>query len=101
MKAVWFDPRAEEEFLLSAQYYEDQESGLGARFIAAVKVAVRVAASSPQIHRKILLDCRKCRVVRFPYALIFRERNDELQIVAVMHMKRKPERLDRTALSAC
>lgn len=47
MKAVWFDPRAEEEFLQGAQYYEDQEPGLGVRFIAAVKVAVRVAASSP------------------------------------------------------
>jgi len=90
MKAVWFDPRAEEEFLLSAQYYEEQEPGLGARFMAAIKVAVRVAASSPRIHRETVGGCRKCRVVRFPYALIFREHNDEVQIIAVMHMKRRP-----------
>jgi len=90
MKVVWFDPRAEEEFLLGAQYYEEQEPGLGSRFIAAVKVAVRVAANSPHIHRKTIGDCRKCRVVRYPYALIFREYNDKLQIIAVMHMKRRP-----------
>jgi plasmid stabilization system protein ParE len=90
MKAVWFDPRAEEEFLLGAQCYEDQEPGLGSRFIAAVKMAVRVASASPRIHREIFGGCRKCRVVRFPYALIFRERNDEVQIIAVMHMKRRP-----------
>ena len=91
MKTVWFDPRAEEEFLLGAQYYEAQEPGLGARFIAGVRVAVRVVATHPHIHRETIRGCRKCRVVRFPYALIFRERHDEVQIVAVMHMKRRPD----------
>lgn len=90
MRSVWFDPRAEEEFLHGAHYYEEQESGLGARFVAAVKVAVHVAASSPRIHRETVRGCRKCRVVRFPYALIFREHNGEFQVIAVMHMKRKP-----------
>ena len=37
MKGIWFDPRAEEEFLLSAKYYEKQEPGLGHRFILAVE----------------------------------------------------------------
>ena len=91
MKAVWFDPRAEEEFLLGAQYYENQEPGLGSRFITAVKVAVRVASANPRIHRETLGGCRKCRIIRFPYALIFRERNGEMPIIAVMHMKRHPD----------
>jgi plasmid stabilization system protein ParE len=90
MKAAWFDPRAEEEFLQGAQYYEDQEPRLGTRFIAAVEMAVRVASADPRIHPETLGGCRKCRVVRFPYALIFRDRNDEVQIIAVMHMKRRP-----------
>lgn len=90
MKAVQFDPRAEEEFLHGAQYYEEQDPGLGTRFIEAVKVAVRVASANSSIHRKIFRDCRKCRVVRFPYSLIFRELNDTIQIIAVMHMKRRP-----------
>ena len=91
MKVVQFDPRAETEFLQGAQYYEDQELGLGTRFINAIKVAVRVASANPHIHREIFRDCRKCRVVRFPYALIFREHNDSIQIIAVMHMKRRPD----------
>jgi len=90
MKTVWFDPRAEEEFLLGAQYYEDQEPGLGLRFTTAVKVAVRVASESPRIHRRTIGGCRKCRIVRFPYTLIFRELNGEMQVIAVMHMKRHP-----------
>ena len=90
MKGIWFDPRAEKEFLLSAKYYEEQESGLGHRFMLAVEVALKTVSARPQIHREILGGCRKCRVVRFPYALIFRERNDDVEIIALMHMKRKP-----------
>lgn len=76
--------------MLGAQYYEEQEPGLGARFIAAVKVAVHVAASSPRIHRETIGGCRKYRVVCFPYALLFREHNGDVQIIGVMHMKRHP-----------
>jgi plasmid stabilization system protein ParE len=50
-----------------------------------------VAAVSPRIHRETTGGCRKCRVVRFRYALIFRERNGEVQIIAIMHMKRRPD----------
>ena len=80
MKGIWFDPRAEEEFLLSAKYYEKQESGLGFRFMLAVEVALKYVLASPQMHRKIYGDCRKCRVVRFPYALLFRRRGGALVI---------------------
>ncbi len=90
MNAVWFDPRAEEEFLLGAQCYEDQEPGLGSRFIAAVKMAVRVASASPRIHSQIFGGCRKCRVVRFPSALILCERNEEVHIISVMHTQPSP-----------
>ena len=90
MKDIWFDPRAEEEFLRSAKYYEEQEPGLGRRFMLAVEVALKTVSVNPQIHRKIFGGCKKCRVVRFPYALIFRERNDEIEVIALMHMKRKP-----------
>ena len=91
MKGIWFDPRAEEEFLLSAKYYEKQEPGLGHRFILAVEGALKTVSASPQMHRKTFGGCRKYRVVRFPYAPIFRGRNGEIEVIALMHMKRKPD----------
>ena len=79
MNSIWFDPRAEEEFLLGVKYYEGQELGLGHCFFLAVQAALKTVSENPQIYRKIFGDCRKCRVVRFPYALIFRERNGEIE----------------------
>lgn len=89
MQEVRFDPRAEEEFLQAAQYYEEKEPGLGLRFVLAVKEAVRIAGSRARIHREVGVGCRKCFVSRFPYVLIFRERDELLQIIAVMHTRRQ------------
>ena len=90
MKQVLFDRRAEEELSQSALYYEAQAKGLGLRFLSAVEVATKKAASNPHIFSTTTKGCRKCRVARFPYAIIFREQNDEIQLIAVMHLKRKP-----------
>lgn len=90
MNPVLFDRRAEEELSQSALYYEAQEKGLGLQFLLAVEFAIKEAASNPHIFSATTKGCRKCRVVRFPYAIIFRERNEEIQIIAVMHLKRKP-----------
>jgi hypothetical protein len=49
MKQVLFDRRAEEELSQSALYYEAQEQGLGLRFLSAVEVATKKAASNPHI----------------------------------------------------
>ena len=93
MKGIWFDPRAEEEFLHGAQYYEEHEVGLGSRFMFAVKAALLSVRTCPRIYSETYLGCRKCRVARFPYALIFRESKGEVQIIAVMHLKRRPNYL--------
>jgi toxin ParE1/3/4 len=90
MKTVLFDRRAEEEFSLGAQYYDEQEKGLGLRFLLAVEEATNKSASNPQIYPEIANGCRKCRVKKFPYALIFRVLNEGIQVIAVMHLKREP-----------
>lgn len=46
--------------------------------------------ANPVIHRCFEGDLRKCRFDVFPYALVFRIRGDELQVIAVMHMSRRP-----------
>lgn len=85
-----FDPRAEEELTEAALYYEDQVEGLGERFIDAVEVTLRRIERSPHIHPRLGNGCSKCRVPRFPYGIIFRECFGVLQIIAVMHLKRRP-----------
>lgn len=85
-----YDDAAREEGLAAAVWYGQQQEGLQNRFLAKWKDAENRMLASPQIHRCFEGDLRKCRFDVFPYALVFRIRGDELQVLAVMHLSRRP-----------
>jgi len=85
----WHDA-AQSEFGEAAVYYEREVEELGARFIAQVEVAVAQILAAPLRPRCFVGECRKVRVERFPYSLIYRVKCGQLQIIAVAHMKRRP-----------
>ena len=89
MRLIWH-PEAQHEFVEAAGYYERREDDLGERFITHIEAALAKLLTSPLVARCFDGDCRKGRVDRFPYVLIYRVHDDELKIVAVMHQKRRP-----------
>ncbi len=91
MTPVRFDRRAREEFGAAVAYYEQQQTGLGKRFLSTVEDAIRKIQRQPHIYRELEGDVRKARVFRFPYAIIFRARPGALEIIAVMHLHRRPD----------
>lgn len=91
MKPIRFHPGAQAELLASAHYYEDRQPGLGKRYLNAVHTAVRRIQLLPNSFQKIEGEIRRCRVESFPYGIIFRERDEYIEILAVMHFKRAPD----------
>jgi len=89
MIPVRFHPEARAELRSSARYYESQRSGLGRRFLAAVRDATEHIRMFPGLYRVLEDDVRRCRVKRFPYGLLFRTEGDHIQILAVMHLHRR------------
>jgi plasmid stabilization system protein ParE len=85
-----FHDEARREFRESARYYELQKDGLGSRFVDAVRDAITRIRSHPQLYREIEPGVRQCRTPRFPYGIIYRVRNSTVEILAVMHLHRKP-----------
>ena len=81
---------AREELTAAAVYYEQQEEGLGARFLEAYKAAVAEVKANPKTYRILLDDMHRFLMDRFPFALIYRVRGEEIFIVAVAHGRRKP-----------
>ena len=49
MKTVIFHPLAEQELTESATYYEEQKTGLGLEYLAAVEQAVNCLMYYPEI----------------------------------------------------
>ncbi len=90
MKILFLRP-AEVELKSAIDYYNRQRPGLGYEFAAEVKRTVGRIKAHPDAWHRLSENTRRCRLNRFPYALIYSHSEDELVILAVMHMSRHPD----------
>jgi plasmid stabilization system protein ParE len=75
----------------AANFYEKRQKGLGKRFIEALTDAINKIRSNPKLYGKVDDNIRKSRVLRFPYGIIYRVQNEYIEIIAVIHFKKKPD----------
>jgi toxin ParE1/3/4 len=86
-----FHPEAEAEHLETVAYYETQQPGLGASYLAAFESALARVCEAPRrypIERQP--DIRRIRLQRFPFTVLFRESGGTVQVLAVAHHRRRP-----------
>ncbi len=89
MKTI-FLPEAELELSEGIEFYNQQLSALGVSFLEEVRHAISFIKSYHAIGMIVESQIRKVLVRRFPYSIIYRVDPDEIVIIAVMHLKRKP-----------
>lgn len=87
---VTFNELAERELNDTAQYYEHEQPGLGAAFIAEVRRCTEALVEHPESGSMVLGTIRRRLCHRFPYGLLYTIAEDELRILAVMNLKRRP-----------
>ena len=85
-----FHPEAEEEFNLAIDYYEEAEPGLGYDFAQEVYSTIQRAVDFPKAWIVLKGEIRRCLVKRFPYGVLYSEKQNGIFIVAVMNLHRKP-----------
>ncbi len=90
MTAVVFLPPAQEEMIAAAQYYQEQSIGLGAEFLAEVERTIAAIASHPNSAPKVKQDIRRRLLKRFPFGILYIATADEIVVLAVMHLRRRP-----------
>jgi plasmid stabilization system protein ParE len=90
MRRPVFLAPAEEEMLEAARYYERQAPGLGEDFLAEVRRAVDRIAENPQAGSIVRGEMRRRLVQRFPFGILYRVDPQEIVIIAVMHLRRRP-----------
>lgn len=86
-----FSSAADLEVAEAALWYDEQRFGLGEEFLTEIHAAANAAAHSPQLYARVHRELRRVLVHRFPYALTFRETQEELLIVSCYHLHRDPE----------
>ena len=90
-----FHPLAVKELNHSIDYYEDISPGLGLEFFKEIYSTIRRILQFPNAWSKISKKCRRCMTQRFPYGIIYHIKEDEILIVSIMQLNRKPKEWDQ------
>ena len=81
---------AEEELIKAASYYEQQQSGLGVKFIREIHRACNLVSVSPKAATKVRKEIRRRLVRRFPFSVLYQEVDGSILVIAIAHQRRKP-----------
>ena len=86
--------QAEEDAWKAAEWYEEQEPGLGDRFLLALEETVVRLANEAGLYARRRADLRRLAIRRFAaYGIFYRISRDKVRIVAIFHGARHPGRL--------
>ena len=83
-------PLAQADIDEAVTWYEQQQSGLGSRFLDALDHVFNRVCDTPLQFPAISVDVRRALLHTFPYAVYFRETEQAVVILAVLHLRRDP-----------
>jgi hypothetical protein len=86
-----FHPSARAELNNSVDYYEECKAGLGLEFTKEVYSTIQRIIQFPLSWPKLSRNTHRCLTNRFPYGIIYQILEDEIIIISVMHLNRKPD----------
>ncbi len=86
-----FHPEAAAEYAEHVAFYKSLRAELGIRFHVAVKWVVANVCEMPvRYSTEFPPAIRRARVHGFPYNVIFREVEGNIQVLAIAHYRRRP-----------
>jgi hypothetical protein len=88
----FFHPKARVEHLEHVAYYESRQKGLGARYLAAFNAAMTKVCASPHRYKiEFLPDIRRYRVPGFPFNILYRQEDKDVEVLVVASHRRRPD----------
>ncbi|MDY6894215.1 MAG: type II toxin-antitoxin system RelE/ParE family toxin [Thermotogota bacterium] len=90
MKRIKYHPEAKNEIQEAIKWYNRKTDGLGLEFVFEVKQAEVIILQDPEVWPFYVYETRRYLLKRFPFAIVYLVSQDEIQIIAVAHCKRKP-----------
>jgi hypothetical protein len=85
-----FHPEAEAEFFDAIEYYENVEAGLGQDFSLEILATLQNITNYPLAWPVLIDDVRRCLTNRFPFGVVYDVDSNQVRVLAVMHLRRKP-----------
>jgi len=84
-------PQAALEHEAQVAYYEDRATGLGVRYHVEFRKTVKQICQNPSRFKMLKKpDIRQGSIDGFPFFVVFRAFNGDIEILAVAHYRKKP-----------
>ena len=95
MTHVRFAPEVPDELAEAVLWYEARRQRLGSELLDEVQATLPIIGTRPRSFPRLqdidsTLEIRRALLARFPYALVFLVREDEVRVLAVAHARRRP-----------
>lgn len=88
---VHFHPDAEREIEDALAWYDGMSQRLGDEFLKELEQSLDRIRNFPEAWAIFSTNTRRCRLQKFPYGIVYRLVPDDIQVIAVMHLHRKPD----------
>ena len=75
----------------AVEYYNSESAGLGDSFLLEALNAIERIKHFSEAWHPFTNSTRRCQLHRFPYGLMYQILDDEILIVAVANLHRKPD----------
>jgi plasmid stabilization system protein ParE len=89
-RQLYLHPAAVEEAEEAAHWYRERSPLASARFVHEVNQAIAKILEAPQRWSRGSHGTYKANLPCFPFAVIYRESGETIQILAVAHGRRRP-----------
>ena len=89
---IRFTPEADAELTEARQWYAHQRQDLDLEFMECIDEALSRVVRRPNLYPIVYRNLRRVVVRRFPFAVFYEVTADEIQVIAVFHSRRNPER---------
>jgi len=93
--ALRFLPQVEMDARNGRAWYERKSAGLGAEVLRVIYTCTAELTRDPQVYPRVHGDFRRRLLRRFPYAIYFRIRGEQVVVFGLFHCARDPRRLQR------
>ena len=75
----------------AVEYYNAQVVGLGDAFLLEVLRSIDLIKRHPDAWHPLGSNTRRCRLSRFPYAVVYTRDLEDLLVIAIAHQHRRPD----------
>jgi toxin ParE1/3/4 len=89
-KQLDLHPAALAEWKFAVAWYWERNQTAAFNFVDELDQAIDLIAESPQRWPRGLHGTRKFVLQRFPFAIVYRERETDVQVLAIAHGHRRP-----------